>query len=88
MILSLTGALPQLVSSTKCLPRHRPLEVIGVSLACSPNTRPISRSPSATADVPASTTDSARTPNGKVPLRVWVPAGGENTTTAVASWSG
>ena len=88
MIRSRAGALPQLLTLSVCRPLHRPVEAIGVSFAWSPATEPTSRSPSATALPPPSTSDHTRTPNGSDPPGAPGPDGGENTMTAVASCCG
>ena len=64
---SLAAALPQLQTFRVCRPLHRPEEVIGVSVACRPDTAPTSRSPSTTDLNAASTSDRARTPKGSAP---------------------
>ena len=59
-----------------------------MSFAWRPATEPMSRSPSATALPPPSTSDHTRTPNGSDPPGAPGPDGGENTMTAVASCCG
>jgi hypothetical protein len=82
---SRAAEFPQLETFTVCRPLHRPDEVTGVSVACSPATEPTSRSPSATALSAGSTWDLARTPNGSVPPGAPGPEGGANVTTADSS---
>ncbi len=85
---SRAGAFPQFPSSTRCRPRHRPDDVAGVILACSPAIWPISRSPSTTADAPDGTVDTARTAKGTAPLIEAVPPGGEIMISAEPSCPG
>lgn len=82
-----TGALPQLVNASRCRADQRPAELTGVRVACSPKTRPTSRSPSTTAAAEGSTRDATRTPYGTSPA-VAAPAGAANATTTLVSCCG
>lgn len=79
---------PQFVRWIVCRPRHRPEEVTGMTLACSPTTLAISRSPTAAALNLGSRVELATTRKRWVPAGAPVPLGGENTRATEADCCG